>query len=68
MKLTKTQWLAWFYCANFLFIVALSHWPGLTNAKGELLGLFVIDPVDDIFHLRRDCSPQSARGNPTAGR
>ena len=49
--ITKTQWLAWFYCANFLFIVTLSHWPGLTNDKGELMGLFVIDPIDDIFHL-----------------
>lgn len=43
--------LAWFYAANFLFIVALSHWPGLTDAQGRLMGLFVIDPIDDIFHL-----------------
>lgn len=50
-KLTLIQWLAWFYCANFLFIVALSHWPGLTDAQGKLMGLFAIDPVDDIFHL-----------------
>jgi hypothetical protein len=48
---TVIQWLAWFYCANFLFIVILSHWPGLTDAQGRLLGLFAIDPVDDIFHL-----------------
>lgn len=45
------QWLAWFYCANFLGIVILSHWPGLTDASGKLMGLFAIDPVDDIFHL-----------------
>ena len=50
-KLTCIRWLAWFYSANFLFIVALSHWPGLTDAQGRLLGLFAIDPVDDIFHL-----------------
>jgi hypothetical protein len=50
-KLTLIQWLAWFYCVNFLAIVMLSHWPGLTDAQGRLLGLFVIDPVDDIFHL-----------------
>ena len=50
-KFTLMQWLAWFYCANFLFIVALSHWPGLTDPEGRLLGLFTIDPVDDIFHL-----------------
>jgi hypothetical protein len=50
-KTTVIQWLAWFYCANFLFIVALSHWPGLTDSQGRLMGLFAIDPVDDIFHL-----------------
>jgi hypothetical protein len=50
-KPTLIQWLAWFYCLNFLLIVALSHWPGLTDAQGRLMGLFVIDPIDDIFHL-----------------
>jgi hypothetical protein len=50
-RISTVQWLAWFYCANFLFIVALSHWPGLTDPQGRLLGLFVIDPIDDIFHL-----------------
>ncbi len=50
-KISLIQWLAWFYAANFLFIVALSHWPGLTDRRGRLLGTFTIDPVDDIFHL-----------------
>src|SRR6266540_6455031 len=50
-KVTIVQWLAWFYCANFLFIVTLSHWPGLTDRQGRLMGLFAIDPIDDIFHL-----------------
>ncbi len=50
-KTTVIQWLAWFYCGNFLFIVILSHWPGLTDSSGRLMGLFAIDPVDDIFHL-----------------
>lgn len=50
-KSSVIQWLAWFYCANFLFIVTLSHWPGLTDRQGRLMGLFAIDPVDDIFHL-----------------
>jgi len=50
-KIGVIQWLAWFYCANFMFIVTLSHWPGLTDAHGRLLGLFAIDPIDDIFHL-----------------
>ena len=50
-KISVIQWLAWFYALNFLFIVAISHWPGLTDVHGNLLGLFKIDPVDDIFHL-----------------
>ena len=43
--------LAWFYAANFLFIFILSHWPGLTDNEGRLMGLFFIDPIDDVFHL-----------------
>ncbi len=50
-KISLIQWLAWFYALNFLFIFIISHWPGLTDAQGRLLGLFHIDPVDDIFHL-----------------
>jgi hypothetical protein len=50
-KVSVIQWLAWFYFANFLFIVVVSHWPGLTDPQGRLLGLYVIDPIDDIFHL-----------------
>jgi hypothetical protein len=46
-KISIIQWLAWFYAANFLS----SHWPGLTDAQGRLLGLFYIDPIDDIFHF-----------------
>jgi hypothetical protein len=50
-KISIVQWLAWFYAANFLLIVTLSHWPGLTDSQGRLMGLFAIDPIDDIFHL-----------------
>lgn len=50
-KISLIQWLAWFYCANFMAIVILSHWPGLTDSQGRLLGFFAIDPVDDVFHL-----------------
>ena len=50
-KLSIIQWLAWFYALNFLFIFIISHWPGLTDAQGRLMGLFYIDPVDDVFHL-----------------
>ena len=50
-KTSVLQKIAWFYAANFLAIVAISHWPGLTDSQGRLMGLFVIDPIDDIFHL-----------------
>lgn len=42
---------AWIYAALFLFVVALGYIPGLTNAEGQLLGLFKIDPIDDVVHL-----------------
>ena len=42
---------AWFFALNFVFIFAISHWPGLTDSQGRLLGLFHIDPIDDVFHL-----------------
>ena|SRR5690606_7924651 len=42
---------AWVYCVLFLFVVALGYIPGLTDQQGYLLGLFKIDPVDDILHL-----------------
>ena len=50
-KKSVIQWLAWFFAFNFLFIFLISHWPGLTDSQGRLLGLFYIDPIDDIFHL-----------------
>ena len=49
MKIIRT--LAGVYAALFLFVVALGYIPGLTNADGQLLGLFKIDPIDDIVHL-----------------
>jgi hypothetical protein len=50
-KISLIQKLAWFYAVGFLFVVIISHWPGLTDAQGRLMGLFKIDPIDDIFHL-----------------
>lgn len=50
-KISIIQWLAWFYALNFVGIFAISHWPGLTDSHGLLLGLYAIDPIDDIFHL-----------------
>lgn len=50
-KISVIQWLAWFYALAFLLIFVICHWPGLTDSSGRLLGLFFIDPIDDIFHL-----------------
>ena len=43
--------LAWFYTAGFLGIFLICHTPGLTDDSGRLLGLFRIDPIDDVVHL-----------------
>ena len=43
--------LGWLYTIGFLGIFLICHTPGLTDADGKLLGLFRIDPIDDIVHL-----------------
>ena len=43
--------LAWLYAAGFLGVFLITHAPFLTDANGLSLGLFKIDPVDDIVHL-----------------
>ena len=43
--------LTWLYVAGFLGIFIICHTPGLTDAEGRLLGLFRIDPIDDLVHL-----------------
>ena len=45
------QKLAWIYAALFLIVVAVGYIPGLTDAQGQLLGLFSIEPEDDALHL-----------------
>lgn len=50
-RFTTLQKVAWFYAAVFVFVFIISHWPGLTDSQGKLLGLYKIDPIDDIFHL-----------------
>ncbi len=45
------QKLAWTYAGLFVFVAALGYLPGLTNDAGYLLGLFKIDPIDDLLHL-----------------
>lgn len=45
------QKLAWVYAGLFLFVVALGYIPGLTNAEGQLFGLFKIEFIDDALHL-----------------
>ena len=42
--------MAWLYGLLFLAVVVITHFPGLTDAEGRNLGLFVIDPVDDVIH------------------
>lgn len=44
------QKLAWVYVGLFVFVAALGYLPGLTNDAGYLLGLFKIDPIDDMLH------------------
>ena len=44
------RWV-WWYTAGFLGIFLICHTPGLTDAEGRLLGLFRIDPIDDVVHL-----------------
>lgn len=51
LKFSTIQKFALLYGAMFLFVVTISHWPGLTDSEGRLMGLFKIDPIDDIFHL-----------------
>ncbi len=43
--------LGWGYAALFLFVVLLGYIPGLTNAAGQLFGLFRLDLYDDALHL-----------------
>ena len=41
----------WAYTIGFLGIFIITHTPALTDAEGKNLGLFVIDPIDDVVHL-----------------
>ncbi|PIN93926.1 hypothetical protein COU54_01145 [Candidatus Pacearchaeota archaeon CG10_big_fil_rev_8_21_14_0_10_31_24] len=42
--------LAWIYAGLFFFVVLIGYIPGL-NWNGYLLGIFDIDPFDDVLHL-----------------
>ena len=48
--ISAVQRWAWAYALLFTSVVAISHAPGLTDADGNLLGLFRIDPLDDLVH------------------
>jgi hypothetical protein len=50
VTLSAAQRLAWAYFLVFLAVVAITHAPGLTDAEGRNLGLFKIDPIDDVIH------------------
>ena len=45
------QKLGWLYAAMFVFIALIGYIPGLTNADGQLFGLFRLDLYDDALHL-----------------
>jgi hypothetical protein len=50
VTLPLPQRTAWAYFVVFLTVVVVTHVPGLTDAQGRNLGLFKIDPVDDVIH------------------
>ncbi len=45
------QKLAWVYAVLFVLVVVLGYIPGLTNAEGQLFGLFSLELQDDALHL-----------------
>jgi hypothetical protein len=48
---TALQKMAWLYFGVFALVVVITHFPGLTDAQGRNLGLFTIDPIDDVAHV-----------------
>lgn len=51
MRAGMLRTLAWVYAAGFLGVFLVTHTPGLSDAEGQLFGLFKIDPIDDVAHL-----------------
>ena len=49
--MTLHRRLAWIYFLGFMAVVIVTHFPGLTDDQGRNLGLFKIDPLDDVVHL-----------------
>ena len=49
-SMTNIQRLAALYALMFLGVVSLGYIPGFTDENGLLLGLFKIDPIDDVLH------------------
>lgn len=45
------QKFALVYAAGFLFVVVISHWPGLTDQQGLLLGFYHVSPLIDSVHF-----------------
>ena len=45
------QNLGWLYALMFFMIASLSYIPGLTDANGQLFGLFSLDLYDDLLHF-----------------
>ena len=48
--MTPIRILALIFALGFFGVVGASYVPGWTNAQGQLLGLFHIDPIDNVLH------------------
>ncbi|GIK41428.1 MAG: DUF4383 domain-containing protein [Anaerolineae bacterium] len=54
MKLSEInpiRLVAWVYAIMFFFIAFMGAIPGLTNASGQLFGLFTLDFYDNALHF-----------------
>jgi hypothetical protein len=54
MKLSEMNLVrqaAWVYAVMFFFIAFMGAIPGLTNASGQLFGLFTLDFYDNALHF-----------------
>jgi len=50
-SISFVQKLGWVYAAMFCFIAIMGYLPGLTDAHGNLFGLFKLDLYDNLLHL-----------------
>jgi hypothetical protein len=50
-NIQNIQKLGWLYAILFVIVASLGYIPGLTNAAGQLFGLFKLDLYDNLLHL-----------------